>query len=119
MSKKETVCSIVLILNLAFRGAVWGASPETNEPAVKFVLVELTIGRVLHVNTNYNYVILRCGSLPSSEEEAKLWHGDVVVARLKISGSDRFPFVAADIIDGYPREGDLVKQTLKKCLRSP
>jgi hypothetical protein len=113
---------MVLLLTLAVLGAAWADSSETNVPAAKPVLVELTIGRVLHVNTNYNYVILRCGSLPSADEEAKVCRGNAVVARLKISGSDRFsrfPFVAADVIGGVPREGDVVKQVMKKHARSP
>ena len=122
MSNNETVCWLVLTLTLAVLGAAWADSPETNVPAAKPVLVELTIGRVLHVNTNYNYVILRCGSLPLADEEAKVCRGDAVVARLKISGSDhfsRFPFVAADVIGGIPREGDVVKQVMKKYARLP
>ena len=96
-----------------------GDSSATNEPEAKPVLVELTIGRVLRVNTNYNYVILQCGSLPSTAEEAKVCRGDTVVARLKISGSDRFPFVAADVIGGRPQQGDVVKQVMKKYARTP
>jgi hypothetical protein len=119
MRKKETVRWLVSMLTLAVLGAAWGASPETNEPAAKPVLVELTIGRVLHVNTNYNYVILQCGSLPSPDEEAKVCRGDAVVARLKILGTDRFPFVAADVIEGHPQKGDAVKQVMKKHARAP
>jgi hypothetical protein len=120
MSKKETTVRwMVLMPILAVLGAAWGDSSETNEPSAKPVLVELIIGRVLHVNTNYNYVILQCGSLPSTAEEAKVYREDAVVARLKISGFDRFPFVAADVIDGRPRKGDVVKQAMKKYKRAP
>jgi hypothetical protein len=100
-------------------GAAWGVAAEPGESAAKPVLVELTIGRVLHVNTNYSYVILQCGSLPSPGEEAKVCRGNAVVARLKIDSSDRFPFVAADVIEGQPQEGDSVKQVMKKYARSP
>jgi len=109
----------MLMLSVAVLGVAWGASSETNETAAKPVLFEITIGRVLHVNTNYNYVILQCGSLPSPGEEAKVCRRDAVVGRVKISGSDRFPFVAADVIDGQPQEGDSVKQVMKKDSRSP
>ena len=119
MNKKEPARWIIPALILTVLGAAWGASSETNEPAANPVLVELTIGRVLHVNTNYHYVILQCGSLPSWGEEAKVCRGDAVVARLKISGSDRFPFVAADVIGGHPQKGDAVKQVMKKYARTP
>jgi hypothetical protein len=122
MSNKDTVLWTILMLTHAAVGAAWGVSSETNEPATKIVLFELTIGRILHVNTNYNYVILQCGSLPSPEEEAKVCRGDAVVARLKLSESDRltrFPFVAADVIEGQPRQGDTVKQVMKKYERAP
>jgi hypothetical protein len=106
---------MIVMLAVAVSGEAWGSSSETNEP----VLVELTIGRVMHVNTNYSYVILQCGSLPSQGEEAKVCRGNAVVARLKIDSADRFPFVAADVIEGEPREGDSVKQVMKKYARSP
>jgi hypothetical protein len=71
------------------------------------------------VNTNYSYVILQCGSLPSTGEEAKVFRGDAVVARLAINNCDRFPFVSADVIEGHPQDGDSVKQVMKKFTRSP
>ena len=119
MNRNEITCGLVLALCLAVRGAAWGDSSETAEPEAKPILVEFTIGRVLHVNTNYSYVILQCGSLPSAGEEAKVCRDDAVVARLKINSSGRFPFVAADVIEGQPREGDSVKQVMKKSVRSP
>jgi hypothetical protein len=117
MSKHDTVRRMFLALAVAGLGAAWGA--ESDEPAAKPILVELTIGRVLHVNTNYHYVIVQCGSLPSAGEEAKVCRGNAVVARLNINSSDVFPFVAADVIEGQPQEGDSVKQVMKKFVRSP
>jgi hypothetical protein len=113
--RRQTARLIVLVLAVAVLTAARGFAAETN----RLVLVEFTIGRVLHVNTNYSYVILQCGSLPSPGEEAKVCRGNAVVARLKINSSDRFPFVAADVIEGQPQEGDSVKQVMKKYERSP
>lgn len=107
------------VLAFAVLSAAWSVASEPVEPTPKPVLIELTIGRVLHVNTNYSYVILQCGSLPSPGEEAKVFRGDAVVARLNISSCDRFPFVAADVIEGQPQAGDSVKQVMKKYARSP
>ena len=104
---------------VAVLGAVWSSASEPEDQPPKPVLVELTIGRVLHVSTNHNYVILQCGSLPSPDEGAKVFRGKSVVARLKMNAPDRFPFVAADVIEGEPREGDSVKQVMKKYPRSP
>lgn len=115
MIRKQTACLIFLVLAVIVLATPRSHAAETN----KLVLVEFTIGRVLHVNTNCSYVILRCGSLPSPGEEAKVCRGNVVVARLKINSSDRFPFVAADVIEGRPQEGDSVKQVMKKYARSP
>lgn len=110
---------MILAASFAVLGAAWSAASEPGEQAGKPVLVELTIGRVLHVNTNYSYVILQCGSLPSTDEEAKVCRGNAVVARLRINSAARFPFVAADVIEGQPQEGDSVKQVTKKYARSP
>jgi hypothetical protein len=115
MIGKQTAWLMFLVLAVSVFAPVRSHAAETN----RVVLVELTIGRVLHVNANYSYVILQCGSLPSPGEEAKVFHGDAVVARLKINSCDRFPFVAADVIEGEPREGDSVKQVMKKFTRSP
>lgn len=115
MKVKRTARWIILFLAATVSGTAWGVSSETNAP----VLVELTIGRILHVDTNYSYVILQCGSLPSPGEEAKVCRGNAVVARLTINSLDRFPFVAADVIEGRPQEGDSVKQVMKKYARSP
>ena len=115
MIRKRTARLIFLVLAVSVLATARGRAAETN----RLVLVEFTIGRVLHVNTNYNYVILQCGSLPSPGEEAKVFRGNAVVARLKINSSDRFPFVAADVIEGQPQEGDSVKQVMKKYARSP
>ena len=112
---KQTAWLPFLLLAVAVFAPVRSPAAETN----RVVLVELAIGRVMHVNTNYSYVILQCGSLPSPGEEARVFRGDAVVARLKINGCDRFPFVAADVIEGEPREGDSVKQVMKKVDRSP
>ena len=115
MIGKRTAWLVFLALAAAVLAPARSHAAETS----RVVLVELTVGRVLHVNTNYSYVVLQCGSLPSPGEEAKVFRGDAVVARLKINSCDRFPFVAADVIEGAPREGDSVKQVMRKYARSP
>ena len=115
MIGKQTARLVFLALAAAVLAPARSHAAETN----RVVLVELAIGRVLHVNTNYHYVILQCGSLPSAGEEAKVCRGNAVVARLNINRSDAFPFVAADVIEGQPQEGDSVKQVMKKFVRSP
>ena len=115
MIRKQTAHLIFLVLAVTVLASPPSRAAETN----KLILVELTIGHVLHVNTNYSYVVLQCGSLPSPGEEAKVCRGNTVVARLRINSSDRFPFVAADVIEGQPQEGDSVKQVMKKYARSP
>lgn len=115
MNNNRRVWGLILWLFFSISMAALAEESGTNTT----VLIELTIGRILHVNTNYDYVILQCGSLPSPGEEAKVCCGNAIVARLKINSPDRFPFVAADVIEGRPQEGDSVKQVMKKYARSP
>ena len=115
MIGKRTAWGMLLVLAVTVLAPVRSHAEETN----RVVLIELTVGRVMHVNANYSYVVLQCGSLPSPGEEAKVCRGNDVVARLRINSTDRFPFVAADVIEGQPQEGDSVKQVMKKYERSP
>jgi hypothetical protein len=81
--------------------------------------VLLTLGRVLHVNAEQGYVVLRCGSLPSAGEEATVFRGEQRVSRLRISGPSRPPFATADILEGLPRDGDTVKVPRKRGVSAP
>jgi hypothetical protein len=91
-------------------------SPATTVPPPP---VLLTVGRVLNVNAARGYVVVECGSLPSPGEEAKVFRSDEVVARLRISGPSRPPFVTADIVDGQPQPGDTVKVLRKRGAAAP
>jgi hypothetical protein len=65
-------------------------------------------GEVVQIGDD-GYVVLRCAVLPSEGEEAKVYRGDEVVARLRISGPAYPPFIAADVIEGRPRPGDRIR----------
>ncbi len=116
MNRTQIVYGLILVCGMAVAGS---ARSDPQEPAAAVKEVEFTIGRVMHVNAAYGYVIIRCGSLPSADGEAKVCREGAVVARVKINGSERFPFVAADVVEGEPREGDTVKQVMRKVVRSP
>ena len=119
MNANKIAYGLILMCGMAFVGAARSEPQEPAEPPVTVKEVEFTIGRVMHVNAPCGYVIIQCGSLPSADGEAKVCREGAVVARVKINGSERFPFVAADVVEGEPREGDTVKQVMKKIVRSP
>lgn len=80
---------------------------ESSPPAV--ATTELMVGRIVKVDRRYNYVIVKCESLPVTGEDAVVYHKDKQVAKLHLSGPARPPFVAADILDGRPQKEDAVK----------
>lgn len=80
------------------------------------VPVEITLGRVRHVNPKFRHAIVRCGSLPSEGEEAKVYREGKVVGGLRMSGPAHYPFAAADILVGDPEEGDVVKVVRMKVM---
>ncbi len=87
------------------------AGPEAvvATPAVGVATNEIMVGRIAQVNRRYNYVIIKCESLPVTGEDAVVYHKDKPVGKLHISGPARPPFVAADILDGRPQKEDAVK----------
>lgn len=72
------------------------------------------VGEILHVNPAGGHVVLRCESLPLPGEEGRVFRGDELVARVRISGPERMPFVVAETAEGDPREGDVVKVLREK-----
>lgn len=76
-------------------------------PAVE--TTEVMVGRIVKVDRRYSYVIVKCESLPSLDQDAVVYHKDKQIAKLHLSGPTRPPFVAADILDGRPQKEDAVK----------
>ena len=105
----------LLVLTLA--GCRTPSAPRASAAPPPPVL--LTVGHVLHVNAPRGYAVLQCGSLPSPGEEARVFRGEQPVARLRISGPNRPPFVTADILDGQPLEGDAVKVFRQRGAAAP
>ena len=69
------------------------------------------VGSVAHVNPDDGYVILRCAVLPYDQEELKVYRNGMAVGRLRVSGPQKPPFFAADILEGHPRQGDRAQRT--------
>ncbi|MFH0954378.1 MAG: hypothetical protein V1873_08620 [Verrucomicrobiota bacterium] len=93
--------------------------PAAAPAATVMVEVEIPAGRVMHVNERDGYVILRCESLPSPGEEARVYRGEQRVGRLSITGPGHSLFMAADIIEGAPQIGDTVKMVRKRSAPAP
>jgi hypothetical protein len=74
--------------------------------------VQTVSGRILAVRDNLRFVILDFGPGKMPRLEQRLWayRLDQKVAELKVSGPFLGTTVAADIIAGEAREGDLVRE---------
>lgn len=118
MTWKEYIWVLSVGCSVAGCRTAPGPAAAAAEPAEP-VYVEVVAGRVMHVNGREGHVILECASLPSAGEEAKVYRGEELVGRLRVSGPGRFPFVAADILEGRPREGDLAKRMVRKGAAAP
>ena len=103
---------------LVLAGCRTPAPPPAAAPSEP-VYVEVGAGRVVHVNRREGHVILECASLPLEGEEATLYRGNEPVGRLRISGHGRLPFVAADLLEGDAREGDLARRKIRKGATPP
>lgn len=86
----------------SFRTAGIQAGSVTNQ-------VLITIGKVCRARHELGYVVVECVSLPLADEEATVYREDQAVARVRLTGPSRMPFVAADIIEGLPEVGDKVR----------
>ena len=85
------------------------AADAPPDAAVPEIVIEVPAGRVVRVSPEHRYAILRCESLPSEGEEARVYRGKQVTGRLVVNGPSRSLFVAADIVEGEPRPGDSVR----------
>ena len=64
---------------------------------------------VAYVNAAQGYVVLRAKVLQSAAGEATVWRGTNEVARLKVGGPARPPWLTADIVSGHPQPRDRVE----------
>jgi hypothetical protein len=103
-----------IALGLLFLSACRTPSPPA-APAVSEVptaVTPLDLGLVAQVNESLQYAIIRCAVLPSDGEEVTICRNDKEVARLKVTGPRRPPYVSADVLSGSPRQGDRVRQVV-------
>jgi hypothetical protein len=78
----------------------------TNAPAR---VVQTAWAEVAFVNKAQGYVVLRAKVLQSAAGEATVWRGTNEVARLKVGGPARPPWLTADIVSGHPQPRDRVE----------
>lgn len=64
---------------------------------------------IAYVNKAQGYVVLRAKVLQSATGEATVWRGTNEVARLKVDGPARPPWLTADILSGNPQIRDRVE----------
>ncbi len=67
-------------------------------------------GEVLYINHEQSYVILQSTVMPQAHEEFRLFRNGEHVGRVRISERSRPPFVAADILEGVPESGDIIRR---------
>lgn len=67
-------------------------------------------GEVLYINREHAYVILRSAVMPSAQEELNLYRDGERVGRVRVTERSRPPFSAADIIEGEPEPGDVIRR---------
>jgi hypothetical protein len=68
------------------------------------------VGRVLRFNAAERFVILQCERLPFAGQTLKLYRGKEPAGVLRANGPFRPPFVAADVVEGVPQQGDTVRR---------
>ena len=82
------------------------SAAATNAPARP---VQTAWAEVAFVNAAQGYVVLRAKVLQSAAGAATVWRGTNEVARLKVGGPARPPWLAADILSGHPQPRDRVE----------
>jgi len=98
--------TLLLIVPGAGCGTVRAPPPSEEKPP------ELGLppaGEVLYVNAAYQFVIMRCAGIPRQGTEYGLYRNRQEVARVRIGGQRRSTFWAADILEGQPQPGDIMK----------
>ena len=82
------------------------APAATNAPARA---VQTAWAEIAYVNAAQGYVVLRAKVLQSAAGEATVWRGTNEVARLRVGGPARPPWLTADIVSGHPQPRDRVE----------
>jgi hypothetical protein len=89
------------------QGTQQSLSPAaTNAPPRE---VKTAWAEVAYVNAAQGYVVLRAKVLQSASGEATVWRGTNEVARLRVGGPARPPWLTADILSGHPQPRDRVE----------
>ncbi|NCC51663.1 MAG: hypothetical protein EOM20_10650 [Spartobacteria bacterium] len=78
---------------------------EPKEPIYRL----LPTAHIIRVNQKHNYVILACTVLPSPGEQGKVYRNDSEVADILVTRYRQGAHVTAEIRQGAPETGDLVK----------
>jgi len=82
------------------------APAATNAPARP---VQTAWAEIAYVNAAQGYVVLHAKVLQSAAGEATVWRGTNEVARLRVGGPARPPWLTADIVSGHPQPRDRVE----------
>ena len=77
------------------------AKPAPPEPHVNPMR-----GQVVRINPESRYVVLECTVLPSEGEVITLYGVDRTSSRVRVTAQRTGRFVVADIMDGWPAQGD-------------
>ncbi len=102
---KQTAAGLLAALALAACRSAPPPAVQTSPPPLN----RYDIGSILHVNEKSGYVIVRCAILPSEHEELNVVREEREVARIRLAGPRRPPYLAADVLAGTPRKGDRVR----------
>lgn len=94
------------LLAASIGGCRTGGVASTSNPGD---LQDEAFGQVVRVNAEQGFVILDCLAPPRPGEELAVWRGETKVAWVRATERRRPPFVAADVIAGEPRRGDVAR----------
>jgi len=89
-----------------------GAPPAPPAPAATNApprAVQTAWAEIAYVNVAQGYVVLHAKVLQSAAGEATVWRGTNEVARLRVGGPARPPWLTADIVSGHPQPRDRVE----------
>ena len=90
--------------------AAFAVACRTGGPApAGFGPSDEAFAQVVRVNGERGFVILDCLVPPRDGEELAVWRGDERVGWIRVTARRRTPFVAADILAGTLRRGDLAR----------
>ena len=101
-----------LLAILALTGCHGLKSKTSAQPAATNApprVLQTAWAEVAYVNVAQGYVVLRAKVLQSAAGEATVWRGTNEVARLRVGGPARPPWLTADILSGHPQPRDRVE----------